>query len=178
MHTKNNTVYIVDGNALLQTLSAIPSTFGEVATLTFSSLPQSACVHFVTDTYIEDSIKNCERLRRGSSEDNAYLLRGSATTVPKRWKSYLSCNENKKSLIRFLLKEWESDNYAKKLRNREVFFVCEERCNLLYSDSGEYTTAVPFPDLYSSQEEADTRIILHCQYASRQPNYCCQITRH
>ena len=50
---KNNTVYIVDGNALIQALTAIPSTFGEIATHTFSSLPQSACVHFVTDTYIE-----------------------------------------------------------------------------------------------------------------------------
>ena len=167
---KNNTVYIVDGNALIQALIAIPSTFGEIATHTFSSLPQSACVHFVTDTYIEDYIKNCERLRRGSSAYNACLVRGSATTVPRHWKSFLNCNENKRSLIRFLLKEWESDKYAKKLRNREVFFVCEEECTLLYSDSDESTIAVPFPDLNSSQEEADTRIILHCQYASRQSN--------
>ena len=167
---KNNTVYIVDGNALIQALTAIPSTFGEIATHTFSSLPQSACVHFVTDTYIEDSIKNCERLRRGSSADNACLVRGSATTVPRHWKSFLNCNENKRSLIRFLLKEWKSDKYAKKLRNREVFFVCEEECTLLYSDSDESTIAEPFPDLNSSQEEADTRIILHCQYASRQSN--------
>jgi len=48
--------------------------------------------------------------------------------------------------------------------------VCEERCTLLHSDTGETTTAVPVPDLYSSQEEADTRIILHCQYAFRQSN--------
>ena len=69
---KNQTLYIVDGNAPLQTLSAIPSTFGEVATHTISSLPQSAGVHFVADNYIEDSIKSCERLRTGSPEDNAH----------------------------------------------------------------------------------------------------------
>ena len=51
-----------------------------------------------------------------------------------------------------------------------MFLVSEESCTLLYSDSGESTIAVPFPELYSSQEEADTRIILHCQYASRQSN--------
>ena len=90
--------------------------------------------------------------------------------MPRHWKSFLNCNENKRSLIRFFLKEWESDKYAKKLRNREVFFVCEEECTLLYSDSDESTIAVPFPDLNSSQEEADTRIILHYQYASRQSN--------
>ena len=51
-----------------------------------------------------------------------------------------------------------------------MFFVCEERCTLLYSDSGESTKAAPFPDVYSLQEEADTRIILHCLDASRQPS--------
>ncbi|GFS13310.1 hypothetical protein ElyMa_004881400 [Elysia marginata] len=165
-----NTVYIVYGNALMQSLSTIPNTFGEIAESAFSPLPHTACVHFVTGTYKEDSIKNCERLRRGSSAENAYLLRGPSTTVPKHWKYFLSCNENKRCLIRLLLNDWESDKYATKLVNKKVFFVCEERCTLLCSDSDEFTVSTPIPDLYSSQEEADTRIILHCQYASRQPN--------
>ncbi|GFO24222.1 hypothetical protein PoB_005072700 [Plakobranchus ocellatus] len=29
--------------------------------------------------------------------------------------------------------------------------------------------SIPVPDLYSSHEEADSRIILHCMYASQQP---------
>ncbi|GFR97306.1 hypothetical protein ElyMa_004474500 [Elysia marginata] len=170
-YAKNrNTAYIVDGNALMQSFSTIPNTFGEIAESTFSSLPQTACVHFVTDTYKEDSIKNCERLRRGSSVKNVYLLRGLSTTVPEHWKYFLCCNENKRSLIRFLLNEWESDKYATKLVNKKVFFVCEERCTLLCSDSDEFTVSTPIPYLYSSQEETDTRIILHGQYASRQPN--------
>ena len=37
------------------------------------------------------------------------------------------------------------------------------------SDDGVLVTSRPVQDLFSSQEEADTRIILHCFYVSRQP---------
>ena len=58
-------------------------------------------------------------------------------------------------MVRFLLEEWKSDKYATKLRirYREVLFVCEEKCMLLFSETGEFTTAIPLPDLYSSQAE-------------------------
>ena len=151
-YSKNrHTTHIVDGNALLQALSGILSTFGEVVAHVFAPLPQSVCVHFFTDRNKDDSIKRIERQRGRSSEDNdcvPVLLRGSATTVPRHWKSFLTYNENKTSMTRFLLKEWESDEYATKLKNREVSFVCEERCTMLFGDSGESTTAIPLPDLY------------------------------
>ena len=164
-----NSVYIVDGNVLLHSLLDIPATFGDLAKKVFMCLPKAACIHFVTDTYKQESIKSAERLRRGSSENNTYLLNGSATKLPRNWKLFLSSEENKRSLINFLLTEWETDNYADKLENKEIFFVNEERCVLLTSEHGELNS-VPVEGLFSSQEEADTRIILHCLYASRQPN--------
>ena len=51
------TVYVVDGNSLLHALVGVPSTFGELAETVFVSLPQVPCVHFVTDTYKQKSIK-------------------------------------------------------------------------------------------------------------------------
>ncbi|GFO00747.1 hypothetical protein PoB_002725200 [Plakobranchus ocellatus] len=52
--------------------------------------------------------------------------------------------------------------------NKELFFVKEEMCELLTGNQGSINS-IPVPDLYSSHEEADSRIILHCMYASQQP---------
>ena len=41
---------------------------------------------------------------------------------------------------------------------------------MLTSEHGEFTISAPVEELFSSQEEADTRIILHCLHASRQPD--------
>ncbi|GFO41207.1 hypothetical protein PoB_006771200 [Plakobranchus ocellatus] len=41
-------------------------------------------------------------------------------------------------------------------------------CELLTGNQGSINS-IPVPDLYSSHEEADSRIILHCMYASQQP---------
>ena len=67
-----------------------------------------------------------------------------------------------------ILREWETDAYAPMLQGRKVFYVCEESCTLLGGEDGEVTDSQPFNDLFSSQEEADTRIVLHCVYATRQ----------
>ncbi|GFO43448.1 hypothetical protein PoB_006995300 [Plakobranchus ocellatus] len=44
----------------------------------------------------------------------------------------------------------------------------EEMCELLTGNQGS-VNFISEPDLYSSHEEADSRIILHCMYASQQP---------
>ncbi|GFO26054.1 hypothetical protein PoB_005255900 [Plakobranchus ocellatus] len=41
-------------------------------------------------------------------------------------------------------------------------------CELLTGNQGS-VNSTPVPDLYLSHEEADSRIILHCMYASQQP---------
>ena len=57
----------------------------------------------------------------------------------------------KKADICFCLKEF---------KDREIFYVNEERCEQITGHDGIYTTVLPSIDLFSSQEEADTRIIL------------------
>ncbi|GFO21906.1 hypothetical protein PoB_004841100 [Plakobranchus ocellatus] len=56
-----NTAYIIDESALLHCLSSGPDTFGDLAKQAFCSLPQTASVHFVTDTYKLDSCEISER---------------------------------------------------------------------------------------------------------------------
>jgi hypothetical protein len=152
--------YIVDGNALLQSLIALPQTFGELSEKVFSVLPKVKRLDFVTDTYKDNSIKAAERSRRGTSE--SYLVKGPSTKLPKEWKSFLSNNDNKTNLIKLLLSEWRKEKYAAQLVGRHVFFVSCEECVTLTSTDGITVECIPVPSLSSSQEEADTRILLHC----------------
>ena len=97
--------YIVDGNALLQAMVSLPSTFGELAEYVFQQLPRAQRVDFVTDSYHPRSIKGLERSRRGSSQ--AHLVKGPSTKVPRDWRKFLCNEENKTHLCSFLLEEWK-----------------------------------------------------------------------
>ena len=83
MSKLSNTVFIIDVNALFHSITDITTTYGELAKKLFICLPKTS-IHFVTDTYKEDSIKRAERERRGTSDSNRYLLRGPATKVLRK----------------------------------------------------------------------------------------------
>ena len=51
-------VYIVDGNAMIQAMVNVPTTFGEVSQSLFQSLSRAKRVDFVIDSYVSDSIKD------------------------------------------------------------------------------------------------------------------------
>jgi hypothetical protein len=155
--------HVIDGNALLHALCRLPGTFQELAQYILCSLPKTDIVHFVTDTYVENSIKQLERARRGSAP--AYIIGGGKTRLPRDFKSFL-LNADKRQLIAFLLSEWQTDRYAKNLHGREVFYVCESQCVRLHSNDGLHVTSSPIEELTSNQKEADTRIILHCLYSA------------
>jgi hypothetical protein len=156
---------IMDGNALLQSLTNLPETFGGLALIVFNCLPKVSVVHFVTDSYHSNSIKQSERDRRGSS--SKYVIGGRMTKLPRDFSSFMHNSENKTQLISFLLKEWQSQDYLDRLRNRIVYFVCGEFCYRLQNENGAGITVTPIESLHSSQEEADTRIILHCMYTAQ-----------
>ena len=157
-------VYIVDGNAMLHSMVNLPLTFGLLALTLLSYLPKSATVHFVTDPYHKDSIKESERQRCGSAP--AFLIGGPSTRLPRNFAAFLQNSNNKQQLLKFILKEWQQSRYASRLSDRRIYFVCDESCVCLHSADGISVTATEIPELISTQEEADTRIILHCLYAA------------
>ena len=95
--------YIVDGNALFQAETALPSrpTFEELAASIFEQLPRTQQVDFITDSYWELSVKSLERARRGVGQ--AHLIKGPHTKVPRDWKQFLCNDENKRQLTNFIL---------------------------------------------------------------------------
>ena len=100
-----NSVSIIDGNALFQSLTSLPETFGELALTILKYFPKSKIVHFITDTYVTGSIKSAERERRGQSEMHAQVIHRPLTKLPKNWKAFLSNDTSKTNLIEFLLRE-------------------------------------------------------------------------
>ena len=160
-----DSVYIIDANAILQALIGLPTTFEELAKKVFDLLPKVSRLDFVTDTYKKDSIKTYERSRRGDSQ--TFLIKGTNTKVPRDWKSFMSNASNKEQLIKLLLCEWQTDKYAAKLYERHIYFVYKEECTHLTSEDGMTVQSIQVQDLFSSQEEADTRIILHCIHAAK-----------
>ena len=155
-------VYIMDGNVLFHCVKNVPETFGMLAQTLFHMLPACTEIHFVTDTYKDISIKSFERNRRGHSD--TFNIKGPATKVPNNFHQFLCSDSNKKQLIRLLLSEWSSDKYAPHLKSRKIFFVCEESCYSISSQDGINTDCQPIMNLESSQEEADTRIVLHIDF--------------
>ena len=133
-------------------------------TFGFGYLPKSQIVHFVTDSYHGQSVKQFERDRRGKTAE--YCLGGPSTKLPRDFKAFMLNASNKTQLLRFLLSEWQTDRYAVRLRGKSLYFVCEERCVCLTSINGLTTDCQEIECLYSDQEEADTRIVLHCMFVA------------
>ena len=164
--SESGTVYVYDGTANLQALpKSKPDTFEKLTLMVFYLLPKTARVDFVTDTYLSNSIKSFKCKKGGSSP--TFLLSGPKTKTPKDWNRFMSNDDNKTQLIKLLLHEWQKDTYANRLVGKKLFFVCGEECFCLSSKDGESVTKELQEDLCSSQEEADTRIILHCLHICR-----------
>ncbi|XP_041373542.1 uncharacterized protein LOC121386637 [Gigantopelta aegis] len=161
------TIYVIDGSALLQAQVALLSTFGELADSIFDQLPKVQRVDFVSDSYLPLSIKGIERARGCSSE--AFLIIGTLTKVPRDWKKFLSNDKNKQRFIHFLLDEWKKDKYGSKLLGKKVLFVCENKYISLSNSDGTHTVSEEVEELISTQEEADTKIILHCVHIAFNP---------
>ncbi len=100
------TVFIFDGMVLLQQLASIPlDTFGDVSEHIFNRIMKgnSDTVYFVTDQYLEHSIKEIERRRRTTSGTIQIKLERRNQKTPKQFKRYLNDLKNKIYLVKFLM---------------------------------------------------------------------------
>ena len=64
----------------------------------------------------------------------------------------------------FILKELINDCYATRIEHRNIYFVCEEECFKLEADRN-HVKSTTIGNLWSCQEETDTKIVLHMKYA-------------
>jgi hypothetical protein len=154
--------YVIDGNAMLQASINVPETFEDFCLQVFRQLPKWSSVHFVTDSYKPDSIKTFERSRRGNSA--TFTIGGPRTKMPRDFKKFMTNDSNKQQLLRMLYSEWKCDKYAHLMQGRRIFFVLEQECFVLHSPDNLTQQSDLVEALCSSQEEADTRVVLHALY--------------
>ena len=77
---------------------------------------------------------------------------------PAQWKQFLCGETNKTALVKFFLKEWSTNGnaYGQRLRDRSLLITCADACIELSSRNGMSMVRTEGPELFSSQEEADT----------------------
>ena len=63
---------------------------------------------------------------------------------------------------------WSSDSQAIKFVGRSVLLICEGKDFKLTSLDGVHTVREELAEIDSTQEESDSRIVLYCQYATKQ----------
>lgn len=154
---------IFDGMAYVQQSQITNKTFGQLAMdlliRILSAGARAARIDVVFDEYRDLSIKNVERSRR--SRGQLLFKRILSTAEIKQWGLFLSSNENKNSLITFIVSEWKKPQYMLKI-GRKHFYVTNG--NSVCKINEEEICQVE--QLHSNHEEADTRMLLHVQHAS------------
>ena len=150
-------VSIFDGMALIRSIKSTGFTFNEFADdllkFAVSRSPGSKRIDIVFDRYYENSIKNSERSNRSTGDLQFRNIIGSS--LIKQWGAFLSNGDNKAELIRFLVSRWERQNQI--LGDAKLYVAYDEKC-LCIQTSGP---SVLINDLECSQEEANTRMLLH-----------------
>ena len=61
---------------------------------------------------------------------------------------------------------WSNDAFAPKLERKTVIAVFDEKVYKLSSDDSVSVKMTEVPELQSSQDETDTRVVLYCNYAA------------
>ena len=164
-----NSAVIIDGMAIINKLNAEKQTYGELAANIFATIMMngygSTRLDVVFDVYKELSIKNAEREKRGNTVSGVQLNTIMPGHKVQQWKSVLRCSASKTALTNFLFNEWQKPEYLNKLEGKSIFVTNQSQCVML-----SHGRVSPVPELETSQEEADTRMLLHAKHASRTHN--------
>ena len=105
--------------------------------------------------YRLNSIKNVERVHRGETSIAVHKNLYARQRV-QQWKRFLSSSSNKTSLIKFFAEQWKQPEYRKMLTDKVLIVTWDTMSFKLTEDKYEQV-----PELFSNQEEADTRLLLH-----------------
>ena len=169
-----STAYVIDGMAVVQMMkNAGSATFGELANKYFqlitAHLGNNGCnrVDVVFDRYDkEDSIKEAERARRGSSSSFEVRISGPSTPVPKKWQNFISNPVNKTNLKAFLGSTWKEMAKTRLAGDQKLVLA---GCFIHSDDTFAVTQnqETPLRHLSSDHEEADTRMLLHASDCSK-----------
>ena len=164
------TCIIIDGMALVQSIGkpSTATTFGDLADVFCACVLQhlhGMCsrVDVVFDTYVLTSIKSATRAKRASKKRKIRrVIESRDILLPPCWDSFISMEQNKVDLIQFLTQQLlvraESLPLEKEIN---IAGGCTDPQKVVSSQGKD------LDHLFSTQEEADTKMILHAQDAAK-----------
>ena len=120
---------------------------------------------FITDYYLEDSVKSLERRCRS----DIVLIRIKASRrdqrVPKQFNKCLRLSQNKVDLVKFLIEDWSTnEEHCRLLEGNELYVTVEDRAFNISSHMGQLSKTY-VEELSSHQEEADAKMFLAARFA-------------
>ena len=177
--TSSTTLYVIDGMAMVQSLNESQfQTFNDLGELVLRKimkiLNDSALgvsdVAVVFDRYDkEDSIKAMERNRRGGGEILSSHIISGTRTVPN-YKQFLKSSGNKASIAAFISIYVEEKAKSRLSSGKSIILSGGYKDGQMAKHITQ-NDIVELNHLFSTQEEADTHVILHavdfCDAASR-----------
>ena len=112
--------WIVDGMAVLQSLSTSPPTFADLAAAVVQLIlarhhTAGGRVGLVFDCYWDISIKAAERNKRSVGGGLCMKITSRSQKCPKQWAKVLKIAHNKREIIKFFTNKWQNDAYAPSL---------------------------------------------------------------
>ena len=165
---------IIDLIAAIRTMAELPETYYEFTWKLLGSLPKGyKRVDLVADTYRDVSIKNGERQKRGTS--SRLIISSTHSKLPRNFTNFMKNGENKTRLIDLICQviTENSDQVLHLLKCNQIYFSKESHCILLDEEGPR-----DVEHLKSNQEEADTKVILHCLDALMTPESTVVLRSH
>ena len=165
VHYPTEAFFIQDGNAMFHSLKDLPPTFEGICLKVLDQMVAKGNFIFSTDSYVQDSIKSQERLRRGVSEK--FIIDGPATRKPADMKEFLLNGRNKEQLCDLLLRVWSSNEAVTRLQScSTAIVIVQGKAFQIAAPDGDVVVS-EIPELYSKQEETDTWVVLYLNHAAR-----------
>ena len=155
--SKQQTAYIIDVMAYIRTMVNLPDTYERLAWQFLSGIPKGfSRIDLVADSYFSISIKNSERIKRGTSKK--IIVKSMKSKLSSEFGQFMSCGENKSRLIELLFEviKSEREDVLEMLRCDALVLSRERECKVL-----THLEEKPYSQLLTTQEEADTKIIAH-----------------
>eukprot|EP00745_Piridium_sociabile_P027749 TRINITY_DN44663_c0_g1_i3.p1 TRINITY_DN44663_c0_g1~~TRINITY_DN44663_c0_g1_i3.p1 ORF type:complete len:1606 (-),score=395.32 TRINITY_DN44663_c0_g1_i3:590-5317(-) len=166
---------VIDGMNLVYRMNGNNKTFAQLAESALHQVlnegAHSQRIDVVFDVYRKTSIKDAERCKRGADTSTILYKNLSGDHNIQQWRKFLCRPGNKSSLIKFLVEQWKQPDHRKKLNGKTMYVTCEETCFRMTDGA-----CVEVPELLSTQEEADTRLLLHALHAARSGSKAVVIT--
>ena len=122
-------------------------------------------VHLLLDHYMQPSVKDCERQKRGDLNE-VFKISSSEQQQRKKGVELLQNGLFKEEFAAFLMKEVRKEHFAAVIHNKIVYVLHGGKCVKLCVNSMGMLKVEEPEDYQANHEEADTLVIFHATKTS------------